>query len=444
MGWFQIIEFILPFAATQLFLFCLLYLFISRKRFADSFAFLAVFLGSMIFFLSCYLLDIMVPELNTAKLIHARMGVLFVVGFPALTAASFCLYQRPLSRRKVVALHGAGCIFAFAYIFTLSLGWRSYFPGRELYFSEFFPNFHDGFIWSKNIAVSAATVLVIIPCSRQLFCFEQRDLKSKAFVSSAILFACLFVAGLMTKQWWIYYVGSILSASVFLTAVYVDIHHLNQTTAFIKDALRFQVLNGGKKSPSRVTELVQNLEASSRGNLDVYKMRIREVLSMIADDAIESGGDVDELLKRNQKNLTRIDQANDLKTLSEMTENETQELSDIISDLPNQRRQQVIQDVKGYIDTHLDEELKINTIAEAFCVSKSYLTNGFKEVEGQTLNQYVTQTRIEKSKELLPNQSITKTAFDVGFSNSNYFSTVFKKITGQTPKAYQNQFKKPI
>ncbi|MFC5050406.1 helix-turn-helix domain-containing protein [Rubritalea spongiae] len=294
------------------------------------------------------------------------------------------------------------------------------------------------------MAVTTALVLVVIPCSYQLIVTSYRDLKSKAFVSSAILFAVLFVIGILSKQWWLYYVGSIVSASIFLAAIYVDIHHLNQTASFIKDELRNQVLNGSNDTSGRVSELIESLEESSRGNLEVYKMRIREVLSMIADDAIESGGDVELLLKRNQENWSKIDQAEDLKALSDVTENETQELSEIIVNIPHQRRAQVIREVKEYVASHLDQDLKVNGIAEVFHVSKSYLTNGFKEIESETLNQYITRLRIEKAKGLLKRQTVTETAFDVGFSNSNYFSTVFKKITGKTPKEYQNYLKSGV
>ncbi|MFD2276879.1 helix-turn-helix domain-containing protein [Rubritalea spongiae] len=444
MSWLQVKDCILPFTAIQLYLFCLLYLMVARKRFAGSFCFLALFLGAMIFFLACYLVDILVEDISSPKLIQARMFILFSIGFPSLVIASSKLNQLCFSRKKVLCTYFLGVGLSCVYMLLFSLGWRTFFGADGRYAPTIFPNFHPSFVWGQVMAVTTALVLVVIPCSYQLIVTSYRDLKSKAFVSSAILFAVLFVIGILSKQWWLYYVGSIVSASIFLAAIYVDIHHLNQTASFIKDELRNQVLNGSNDTSGRVSELIESLEESSRGNLEVYKMRIREVLSMIADDAIESGGDVELLLKRNQENWSKIDQAEDLKALSDVTENETQELSEIIVNIPHQRRAQVIREVKEYVASHLDQDLKVNGIAEVFHVSKSYLTNGFKEIESETLNQYITRLRIEKAKGLLKRQTVTETAFDVGFSNSNYFSTVFKKITGKTPKEYQNYLKSGV
>ena len=393
MNWFSLIQQLLPFVAMQLYFFCLVYLLISRARFKESFAFLAFFLGAMIFFLGCYLTG-HILELHYVQIIQVRMGVLFSLGFPSLVVASFKLYQIYVSRAKIFLLYGSGVMLSCFYVFFLSLGWRSVFGAHHLYFSDYFPGFHDGFLWSKMIAIMTTVGLVIVPCGWLLIFCKQTNLKSKAFVFSSILFSVLFVVGLFTKQWWIYYVGSILSAGVFVGAVYLDIYHLNLTSSFIKEALKKQVLDGKRTSENRVFNLIEKLEISAQSNLEVYKMRVREVLGMIADGAIEAGGDVDVLLKKNQESLSKIESASDLESVSQVTKDEAQELTEIIIDLPNQRRMQVMEQVKEYISKNLEGDLKVSTLTEVFCVSKSYLTNGFKEVEGVTLNQYITNVRI--------------------------------------------------
>ena len=72
-------------------------------------------------------------------------------------------------------------------------------------------------------------------------------------------------------------------------------------------------------------------------------------------------------------------------------------------------------------------------------VSRSFLMSAFKQSEGMTVNQYLTQLRIERAKLLLATKSVTETAFEVGYNNSNYFSTVFKKATDTTPTQYQER-----
>ena len=59
------------------------------------------------------------------------------------------------------------------------------------------------------------------------------------------------------------------------------------------------------------------------------------------------------------------------------------------------------------------------------------------------ISQYVTELKIKKAKELLKlGYSVNKVAEAVGFLESNYFTKVFKKITGVTPTEYKNEIKK--
>jgi AraC-like DNA-binding protein len=55
--------------------------------------------------------------------------------------------------------------------------------------------------------------------------------------------------------------------------------------------------------------------------------------------------------------------------------------------------------------------------------------------------EYLTRLRMKKAKQLLKisKKSITEIAFDLGFSSSQYFATVFKKVTGITPRFYRKQ-----
>lgn len=62
----------------------------------------------------------------------------------------------------------------------------------------------------------------------------------------------------------------------------------------------------------------------------------------------------------------------------------------------------------------------------------------FKQIFGVSFNQYLTNFRIEKSKELLKQSqlSVEDIAWKVGFSSVSYYCTVFKKITGVSPRRY--------
>jgi len=437
MNWFEVIERILPFLAMQLYLCCFLYLTVSRKRYVGTFPFLILFLGAIIVFLASYLLDIIESDIGSLGLIQLRMVILFSIGFPSLTVANFKLCQTEFTKKKIYLLYGVGIVCAIMHSSILGLGWNWHFFKIDGSILGVSASSLDSFFWSKMIAGMAAILIVLIPVSSCVSSIRRQDFKSKVFVISTLLFTVFFLIGILTRQWWVYYLGSIMSALLCIAAVYIDLHHLNQTAAFIKEELRYQVSLGNSGSNERLSELVESLEASSKGNLKIYKMRIRQVFSMMTDEAIESGGDAEKLLKRNNESIHRIEEENDVKSLSKVAKNEAKEVSEIIINIPMQRKIEVITEVKEYVLQHIDQPLKINDVADKFCVSKSYLTNSFKEVEGQTFNQFVTHSRIKKSKELLRSKPVTEVAFEVGFNSSNYFATVFKKVTGKTPREFQ-------
>ena len=98
--------------------------------------------------------------------------------------------------------------------------------------------------------------------------------------------------------------------------------------------------------------------------------------------------------------------------------------------------------IKEYIDKHYSEEqLSIKDISEHVFLSASYICTYFKTQTGQTLNQYITEYRMERAMELLKDAryQITDISAKVGYSNGNYFGKSFKKFTGVTPSQYREK-----
>ncbi|MCQ9635851.1 AraC family transcriptional regulator [Chryseobacterium sp. WG14] len=96
--------------------------------------------------------------------------------------------------------------------------------------------------------------------------------------------------------------------------------------------------------------------------------------------------------------------------------------------------------VVDYIKKNLHQKLSIDSIARLAYVSKSNFFRMFKDELGTSPNEFILQERINRAKELLADQnSIKETAYQTGFSDTNYFTRVFKQLEGTTPKNYQNK-----
>lgn len=101
--------------------------------------------------------------------------------------------------------------------------------------------------------------------------------------------------------------------------------------------------------------------------------------------------------------------------------------------------------IKTYIRKHYTNPmLSTKDISDYARLSASYACTLFKDETGQTLNQFITDYRINRAKELLddPRNNISKIAAKVGYNDGNYFSKAFKKITGSSPSEYREGKKK--
>lgn len=95
--------------------------------------------------------------------------------------------------------------------------------------------------------------------------------------------------------------------------------------------------------------------------------------------------------------------------------------------------------IKYYIDSHYQEQLSLDSLAELSHLNKFYLSHIFSEAYGISPINYLLERRILHSKELLKTSdfSVTQIAHMTGFSSPNYFSQAFKKSTGLTPRRYR-------
>ena len=101
----------------------------------------------------------------------------------------------------------------------------------------------------------------------------------------------------------------------------------------------------------------------------------------------------------------------------------------------------LIKDVVIYVDANLSEDIKLAAVAKQNGVSASYLSTTFKEETGKTFIDYVNGQKIDLAKHLLKTTSlqVQTIAPHCGFLDMQYFSKVFKKYTGYTPRAYREK-----
>ncbi len=98
----------------------------------------------------------------------------------------------------------------------------------------------------------------------------------------------------------------------------------------------------------------------------------------------------------------------------------------------------IIEKTLNYIKDNLSEDLSLEKMAAMMSLSPVYFHNCFQTSVGKTLRDYVEEQRIKKAINLLITTDLTLTqiALECGFSSQSYFSFVFKRRMGTTPRQY--------
>ncbi|MGM9630501.1 helix-turn-helix transcriptional regulator [Butyricicoccus sp.] len=98
------------------------------------------------------------------------------------------------------------------------------------------------------------------------------------------------------------------------------------------------------------------------------------------------------------------------------------------------------QKIITYVDTELCADLSLKALSERLSVNASYLSTLFKKEMGMSLTDFVNHRRISHAQKLLisTEMPIKSVALKCGIPDVYYFSRLFKRITGTTPKAYRN------
>ena len=102
---------------------------------------------------------------------------------------------------------------------------------------------------------------------------------------------------------------------------------------------------------------------------------------------------------------------------------------------------QIVERVKKYIEHNYVKNISLDEMAVGLYYSANYINRIFKQETGETIFNYTSTYRIEKAKEMLldPKIKLSGVSEALGYSNSAYFSFIFKKATGLTPKEYRER-----
>lgn len=107
----------------------------------------------------------------------------------------------------------------------------------------------------------------------------------------------------------------------------------------------------------------------------------------------------------------------------------------------NSHNQNIIEKAISYIEDHYMNDCDLKEVADYVHLSANYFSNMFKKETGESFVNYVMKIRIDRAKVLISNteMKVFEIAQRVGYDDPNYFTTVFRQLTGMSPKQYRKQ-----
>ncbi|MGM8228656.1 AraC family transcriptional regulator [Cellvibrio sp. ARAG 10.3] len=426
-----------PILSAQLILMVLVYFSLVSKLVLSGYGYHLCYLLGYVFYLLGKALQHFAEEDSKLIILFTRVLVLFALGIPSMVIATALQTGIQVTRTCRWLLYLFGMLATTSYIvimdatvgqLLLPVGFGVLLPFTpSVKFAE----------WSLALYLALA---LIAPCCYLLY----RQLKGRrspvalSFLAGSVsfgLFHC--VTTLFQQAYGLLYVGAIVTACCWCWAVYQDIRYTKGQAELLQEELQLLIGSGKGASKQEIDTLLGQLEANTCGNLALYKLKVREAIDRLTGLGIEAGGNLDHLLARNLERNQALEHSADLASVRALIADEALAFSSLLTQLPRERESSIVARAQEFISQHYREEIDMARIAQALNISQSYLMRVFKKTTGQTLNQYLVGTRVHQAKKLLLVQSVTATAFDVGFNSANYFSTVFKKETGQTPVDFQ-------
>lgn len=103
-----------------------------------------------------------------------------------------------------------------------------------------------------------------------------------------------------------------------------------------------------------------------------------------------------------------------------------------------------IRKAQELIEANFQDKMTVDELAAQLCIGRRNLERRFKKATANTVVEYIQRVKIEAAKKNLETgrKNVNEVMYDVGYSDTKAFRTVFKKITGLSPIEYRNKYNK--
>ncbi|MDA8235538.1 MAG: PocR ligand-binding domain-containing protein [Clostridia bacterium] len=188
-------------------------------------------------------------------------------------------------------------------------------------------------------------------------------------------------------------------------------------------------------------ELLADILIIGLGEIPVIKARTMELGVILSRAAVEGGADPAQALNINTEFVQDISNYNRIEEIDLAAAKALERYLEAVQKNNKVKNRQVIDGIKKFIRKNYQTNLTLEEIASSVYLSPYYASRVFKEDQNITIMDYLTKVRMEEAKKLLRNPSyqIDDIAEKLGYNDASYFSKVFRRNEGVSPKQYRKQ-----
>lgn len=189
-----------------------------------------------------------------------------------------------------------------------------------------------------------------------------------------------------------------------------------------------------------INQLFEYIRNTSLVDVTYIRIKFMEIFVMLDNKLRQKGINLKQLSGKDDL-YAEIFSKGTLHALKRWFSNELEKIEEDVKCVRTRQCNDLVSQVSQYIYDNIREKIYLNDIAAAVHMSPNYLSAAFTKETGLNLSKYIIDLRVKKAKEYLAHSDmrIQEISDALGFSDYRYFSTLFKKETGQTPLDYRSK-----
>lgn len=214
-----------------------------------------------------------------------------------------------------------------------------------------------------------------------------------------------------------------------------------QYAALFSDFLKHLKSGNNEQAKKALHLFVHESKLTTKRTMRTYKSLLAMLNTYCHMALLQTSIHPSHILRLSGTIALRIENTTSLSKLEQMANDICHKYCLLVKNYANSNYSKLTRDVIAHIQMHLDEDLSLASLADHFKKNASSLSAIFSKETGQTLTSYVQQFRVQEALRLMNStkQSVSEIAIAVGYHDFSYFSKIFSKVVGMSPREYKNR-----